>query len=91
MKSVISVQEGSKGARFDGMVLELFGLMVQPQGHQVMLENIEKIDIVPSGDEYMLGVKKLSDSGVSLFFPGEKLAEWQTLVEAVKTAQSQAK
>lgn len=86
MTSPLQIVDGSKSARFDGLILDISGLNGSPDVKRIALTNLEKIGIDASGDEWLFLVKA-KNGGFSLLISQQKKAEWEGLVEAVLAAQ----
>lgn len=87
MTSVLQLVDGSKGARFDGLVLDISGLNGSADVKRVTIANIDKISVEPSGDEWLLLVR-LRQGGFSAAISASRKAEWERLVQAVQDAKN---
>lgn len=87
MSSPIQIIDGSKSARFDGLILDVSGLNGTSDVMRATIANIEKIGIETAGEESLF-LLKLRNGGFSLIISPEKKAEWEALVQAVSEARS---
>ncbi len=87
MFSPIQILDGSKSARFDGLILDVSGLHGGAEVKRLTMPNIERVGVEASGQEWLFLVK-LRNGGFSLVISTHKKAEWEELAKAITAAQS---